>query len=974
MIKNFEIVPLPLLKDVSGRFHQCIEIIIIVDVPVQAKYSLKVLSGSEEREFCLGVMDSDENRREIFLPEIKSEESAEFLVFGNDEKIVKNVLRKPVRKWTIYLLLHSHTDLGFTAPVSDVAQIHNDNTDIAILYCKETEHWPEGSRFKWNCEISWQVQNYLRDRNPAQIEKLMEQIRKKNIEVGAFYSGELTELLGHEQALRTFYYVALLRRKYNIDIDTALLCDVPGCTKGFVQIMAKSGIKNFILADNNFIAPFLSRTDLPRPFYWKGYDNTKVLAWYTDHPFYAYIEGQNYGLSDSCSEVRKKLPAKLIELEANNYPYSEFQLQYAFDNFRIEFRPAAIVREWNEKWAYPKIKLATAGEFLNEMRKKYEEKIPNISGDWTNWWSGIIPGFPYEAAESRRVHNTIPLMESYSSILKIHNSEITYPAEKIEKIYDNLLSFDEHSGTGMVWESKSDEQQNIALKEGYGFIHDAVIELGNIENIVKENLPGLIENKSESDMIAVFNFNNQLQSGEVKIDHKMRKNISIKDRITGELICCNYADEKIKFFAEEIPPFGYKLFEILDEEKNITKKGVDVFENDLIISLENFYYKIKVEKKSGRIVSLFNKIISEELISEEINFPVIYETHPTTKIEMGKYIPEIYNGEPVPGSSKNLNEFTDIKVEIAEDNLYGKVINIFYTITDKHFLNQKIFFAAETLRIENTFNVKLLGDRKFLNDFLISAGLIYFKFAFRVSDARFRYETPCAVLEPVNEQFNGACKDYYTVQDWVQIFNKKTVINFSSIDAALIDPGEIALQKYRNNFPPNPETFFVRAVSLSEISGKIKSPYTDYPDLKIRFVLSSNHANENFIEGEKLPSVMPAIKLGTESNKNFISCIIPANSGGVFNGNSNSFITISPDHVHLMTFKRAENGTGFVLRIREVAGVKAETEIIFHNKKLQRVFSAMITEEDLTELTHDGKKIKASQSPFSISTFRVIFV
>src|SRR5690606_28565628 len=201
----------------------------------------------------------------------------------------------------------------------------------------------EESRFKWTCEVSWQIQNYLAQRSSAKIEDLIQLVKKGSIDVGALYSGELTEILGHEQAVRSFYYSAELRWKYGIKIQTAMLCDVPGCTKGFVQIMAKSGINNLILADNNFIAPFLLRTDLPRPFYWEGDDNSKVLSWYTDHPFYAYIEGENYGLSQSYLQTRKKLPQKLIDLEKNEYKYNEFQLQYAFDNFRIEFRPAAIV-------------------------------------------------------------------------------------------------------------------------------------------------------------------------------------------------------------------------------------------------------------------------------------------------------------------------------------------------------------------------------------------------------------------------------------------------------------------------------------------------------------------------------------------------------------------------------------------------------------------------------------------------------
>src|SRR5690606_29607867 len=162
----------------KDNLQQAFDIEIIADEAAGIHHAgLIVRRKQNQFEFDLGLSRNGLNSKEIFLPESADEQTDEFIFLFGDEKIIRKVNVKPVRRWEIFLVLHSHTDLGFTAPVSEVAQIHNDNTDLAILYCKETEHWPEESRFKWTCEVSWQIQNYLAQRSSAKIEDLIQLVK-----------------------------------------------------------------------------------------------------------------------------------------------------------------------------------------------------------------------------------------------------------------------------------------------------------------------------------------------------------------------------------------------------------------------------------------------------------------------------------------------------------------------------------------------------------------------------------------------------------------------------------------------------------------------------------------------------------------------------------------------------------------------------------------------------------------------------
>ncbi len=475
---SLRVTPLPFLRRLDNALLQAVRV--RCDDPAHPLPSPGVLSvtrGPWNKSFPIsGGEDSI-----IFVPEAETALETTFTAAWQELRTTVTIRMEPVRRWTIHLVLHSHTDLGFTDPVSDVARLHNENTDRAIDYCRETAHLPEGLRFKWTCEVTWQVQNYLRDRRPERIAELMNLVRNGTMAIGAMYSGEFTELLGHEEAVRCFAYAGYLRRQYGVPCDTAMLCDVPGCTAGFVQIMAKSGIRSLIVADNNFMAPFLPRTDLPRPFVWTGDDGSEVLCWFTDHPFYAYVEGEYYGFLENRQKVEHMLGEKLLSLEHQGYPYDRYQIQYAFDNAPITFVPAQIVREWAQQWEYPTIVLSTAREFLGSLQRDHGPRLPRRSGDWTDWWGGIVTGFPAEEMLCRHYHLLTPAVETLSATLALRTSGTPLPEPRIARAYDGLLAFDEHSGSGVIWQPKSRADQDRALREGFGFLHSAIADVDAVQ-------------------------------------------------------------------------------------------------------------------------------------------------------------------------------------------------------------------------------------------------------------------------------------------------------------------------------------------------------------------------------------------------------------------------------------------------------------------------------------------------------------
>ena len=188
---------------------------------------------------------------------------------------------KPVRKWVVYLLPHSHVDIGYTQLQADVEKKQWSNIDAALDLIRKTADYPPEARFKWNAKVLWAMDSYLRKAPPEKQQRLVEAIRAGNVELDALYGNELTGLCRPEELLRLMQWGDRLGRRCGVKVDSAMISDVPGYTWGTVSALDQAGVKYFSIGPNyvDRIGRTMS-TWQDKPFYWIGPDNKqKVLCW-----------------------------------------------------------------------------------------------------------------------------------------------------------------------------------------------------------------------------------------------------------------------------------------------------------------------------------------------------------------------------------------------------------------------------------------------------------------------------------------------------------------------------------------------------------------------------------------------------------------------------------------------------------------------------------------------------------------------
>ena len=105
------------------------------------------------------------------------------------------------RKWTVYILPHSHVDIGYTHLQPEVERKQMQNIDTALDLCQKTADYPPEARFKWNSEVLWAVDSYLRKSSPQKQKRLIDAVRAGQVGLDALYGNELTGLCRPEETV-----------------------------------------------------------------------------------------------------------------------------------------------------------------------------------------------------------------------------------------------------------------------------------------------------------------------------------------------------------------------------------------------------------------------------------------------------------------------------------------------------------------------------------------------------------------------------------------------------------------------------------------------------------------------------------------------------------------------------------------------------------------------------------------------------
>ena len=338
--------------------------------------------------------------------------------------------------WTIFVVQHSHIDLGFTDRPEVIADYHRQFIEQALAFALSDANGsrPAESRFKFTLEGFWAVEQFLAAGGPEREARLVQALRSGTLELTAFYL-HLCELLDLGHLTDTLAPAKEFADAHGLPLKTAMACDINGLSWGMADALADAGIKHLSSSINPHHGGNPNGGPL-QAFRWEGPRGGRVLVW-DGLPYHkanllglmggcnpvgnAGVPGITHAVSDSpfvtvdgIAQAERLLLPVLEGLEGAGYPYKFLPLMGSglyTDNSPPTDACCAIIAQWNAAHGQEvKIQTATLAEFFAHAEAHLGD-VPTFRGDWPDWWSDGAASAPADTLLFRHAQRTKRLAE-----------------------------------------------------------------------------------------------------------------------------------------------------------------------------------------------------------------------------------------------------------------------------------------------------------------------------------------------------------------------------------------------------------------------------------------------------------------------------------------------------------------------------------------------------------------------------------
>ncbi len=548
----------------------------------------------------------------LLLPERETAVSAVWTLEDREKqcRVERTMVWEPVRPLTFYVMISSHTDIGLHN--SQYIQRYNSIQFArkAALLADATEERPENDRYRYTMEGTWFWNNYGMDLGREQAEKFAEKyIKTGKIGLCCGVAGNHTQVYGLEEMCRSAYERRRMLDDWGISGETMSMIDNNGMSMALIEPYAEAGYKNIIFAPNQW-NPLPSTvwhrdtekdgftwnpdaggggarvdvrydSELPMVFFWE-HNGKRLLVWCsTQYDHGGAVFGLMPGMkptADSLTRMENAM-AKRLPSFRKKYPYDLWLLACYGDDQEPGLGLTDSIALWNKKWKWPQIRtLGNPDPVFEEMRSRYGDQLPVLTGDITGGWYQHPLTTPELLARKFEADRELPTAEKWSSIAAVLDKTYQYPTEEFRRAWAGLLFNDEHSyGTSgyqgrRVYETWMQHRDWIEKSE-----KTAVEEKKAALNAIAGKI------SAAEDSWVLFNQTAQFRQEPVQIGNSVAQTL--------------------------VPPMGYAVVPV----KNLQplEKRSTMFHKPPIV--ENNFFRITFTE-NGSMGSVFDKELNRELL------------------------------------------------------------------------------------------------------------------------------------------------------------------------------------------------------------------------------------------------------------------------------------------------------------------------------------------------------------------------
>jgi hypothetical protein len=971
------------------------------DHPTPALLQVRGLGALEP--YPQGAVPPGESIHEVFIPEIVRHQPVEFILrSGEDVVDVYRCNLQPPRRWVVHIVQTSHHDVGYTDLASTVLRQHDRWLDEVIDYADQTDSFPEDAQFRIVIEQAWSLDHFLKQASPGRATKMLDLLRQGRFELAALFGNLTSELCGHETLIHALSHSLRLQRLHGIPLVSTEHNDITGMSWGLARLLSDAGIKIFIpglplyynwgsLGMQSFWdQQAIFGHDGPGAFWWQAPSGKKLLLWCN-----------NSGCGGDCRADLPGLAEKLQEWEDDGYPYPVMRwpvIGAERDNSPYISGYAGYIKDWNERWASPRLVCSTNTRFYQDFVKHIPPDLPT--------WRGELAGqdYPVAAASTakatavnRQNHATAPAAEKLA-VMAESLAGYEYPADLLFDAYEEILWHDEHTW-GFLFPAGPAAEASEAEKALHAY--RAAAHIHQVLDKALARVADQVRLETGDFHLVVFNPTGTPRTGGVRAPLRENDNcggsihavspeddprgsgylkgVLLTDRwhlnLPRELIDGNFdlvdveTQQSLPFQVVELGPVDPVPYAAQRAGLGSGSARLGMFEQPAGIRCDLCFiardvpphgYKTYRLEQRHAVATSENRSASLSAPSQPHELAIENEFYQVAVDRGSGHVLQVFDkvngldlldpacphglGELVVRSPLRPGEFL-LERAGARKVLDGPVVSAI-EITGRTYGHPQVterlslYAGVPQLWLE----VRILKDATPLLDAQLA-------FPFRVERPAFRYESALSVMSPIEDYLPGSYSDAVTVQNWVQVAGEGRSVLWSSLDAPVaglgglwpgyVSPAHRALVDPATYHPPLAEQDLSRGWIYSKVFYNnlgTNFAVSQVCDVLFRYAISSS---------SDMLSDARAAAFGWEAVTPFHQVFTGGKPRAGRLPPSASLVEVDNPAAVLLAFKKAEDGEGYVLRLWNMEGTPQAARLHFPNLELKSAWHSNLAEAKL---------------------------
>lgn len=542
---------------------------------------------------------------------------------------------EPAPPKRIYLAPDDHTDYFWTLDDEGYRRAFLEMLDYYLHQIDATTNNPVPHQARWNCDGSFWLWTYEKNKSPQEFQRLIGRIRDGHI------SAPMTALVScygaqpAEAVLRGMYYAGALERRFGLRFPMAVAMENQTLPFGLGALWAGAGARyswRGICACANTGHDAKDREhDI---YWWFGPDGSRILMKWNS----LLVNNQHIG---GYAEARD--PFKIVDFVDSDpaflrrYPYRVIgAFGKGWDDAKTltdEFVRAARSKTTADR----QVIVSNEQDFFEDFEAAYGTNLPTTAASFGNEWDLYSASMPETSARVRRAVEKLRNAEAMATLISFHDPTfMTGRTAEREQAWMNLGLYWEHDWTAdgsiISREDRAAWQRRLAAQiEGYveTLQRDAISALGSLIRTSKGRTRFFVFNSLSWPRTDVADFLwpdpprprlNDLRWARSTPFH-------VVDVSTGEVvpsqIVTNHGSRFLRVLANHVPPTGYKVFEITSGSGREFSHAATIRDG----VLESPFYRLTVTGR-GAITSLIDRPRGNRELAQVINGRAINDLGP----------------------------------------------------------------------------------------------------------------------------------------------------------------------------------------------------------------------------------------------------------------------------------------------------------------------------------------------------------